>query len=349
MKVKALRIISLMLLLVLLLSSCGGVTDNDGAETTVASTTATTVDTTVATTASTTVQTEPLEEILIDRPDKEVINILMIGNSLCFYYVEELAGIAAANGKEINVCNLYYSGCSLEQHWNFYTNNEAKCQFWHTNSKGRLERPIKTLTDALGYAKKRLGSDWDVITLQQDSSVLTKAQSLPYAEKLYDVIKTSSPDALLYWHQQGTFELVTGNDNPPQKFYALDTIEQQQQQHKAIRELAYMVAEAEGVNVIPVGDAWEIAHADSAIGQTLCRRKGINNDLGDYGHEGDIGGGQYLNACVWYEVLMAESCIGNTWRPTDYELSEEKIEILQRAAHEAVAAVYGADYARVVE
>ena len=42
---------------------------------------------------------------------------------------------------------------------------------------------------------------------------------------------------------------------------------------------------------------------------------------------------------------MGKSCIGNTWRPK-YELSEEKIAILQAAAHEAVAAVYGPGYAK---
>lgn len=50
----------------------------------------------------------------------------------------------------------------------------------------------------------------------------------------------------------------------------------------------------------------------------------------------DIGGGQYLNACVWFETLSGLSCLGNTFRP-DYELSETLIEVLQQAAHEAVA------------
>ena len=96
---------------------------------------------------------------------------------------------------------------------------------------------------------------------------------------------------------------------------------------------------------MPTGDAWEIARRNELIGTTLCRRKSINGGEGDYYHDGDIGGGQYLNACVWYEVLMGKSCIGNTWRP-NYELSEEKIAILQAAAHEAVAAVYGPGYAQ---
>ena len=105
------------------------------------------------------------------------------------------------------------------------------------------------------------------------------------------------------------------------------------------------MAEENGVKLVPSGDAWEIARKSEIVGTTLCQRLAINNGEGDYYHDGDIGGGQYLNACVWYEVLFGESCIGNTWRPT-YELSEEKIAVLQAAAHEAVAAVYGADHAK---
>ena len=81
------------------------------------------------------------------------------------------------------------------------------------------------------------------------------------------------------------------------------------------------------------------------IGNNLSRSLKQNRPEGDYKHDGDIGGGMYVNACVWYEVLMGESCVGNKWRP-DYDLSEEKIAALQEAAHAAVAAVYGPGYAK---
>jgi hypothetical protein len=48
-----------------------------------------------------------------------------------------------------------------------------------------------------------------------------------------------------------------------------------------------------------------------------------------------VGGGQYLNACVWFEVITGKSCVGNSFRP-DYALSAEKVEVLQQAAHQAV-------------
>ena len=342
MKRALISLLSLLLVAVMLLSSCAPIPDGNPDDTA-------NPEAEETTTAK---KTDPIvEEILIPRPEKDVVNILMIGHSLCFYYVEELAGIAAANGKEINVCNFYYSGCSLEQHWNFYLNNSRETEFFITTDKDGKKGQHYTLIEALDYAKRKLGSDWDVISLQ-DTKYYTlvegaeggKAHALPYAEKLYDLIRQRHPDTMLYWHQFWAYELGWGIDKEDPREH-VDTPERQLAEHNAIKELAYTVAEAEGVNVIPSGDAWVLAWKNPKIGQTLCYRLRSNNNLGDKNHDGDIGGGQYLNACVWYEVLFAESCLGNTWRPL-YDLSEEKIAILQQAAHDAVAAVYGADYAR---
>ena len=56
-----------------------------------------------------------------------------------------------------------------------------------------------------------------------------------------------------------------------------------------------------------------------------------------------MGGGQYLNAAVWFEVITGQSVIGNTYRPvykyngTEIPLnSEMTYERLQEAAHQAV-------------
>ena len=78
--------------------------------------------------------------------------------------------------------------------------------------------------------------------------------------------------------------------------------------------------------------------------EELCARLGKgNNHEGDYYHAGDIGGGQYLTACVWFETLTGLSCIGNPYRPVYtyngqvYELNEGiTYEALQQFAHQAV-------------
>ena len=58
-------------------------------------------------------------ERVIPPQEDDVIDILMIGNSFCSYYVQELAGVAAADGIKMRVCNVYYSGCRMDQHYNW--------------------------------------------------------------------------------------------------------------------------------------------------------------------------------------------------------------------------------------
>ena len=55
------------------------------------------------------------------------------------------------------------------------------------------------------------------------------------------------------------------------------------------------------------------------------------------------GGGQYLNACVWFEIITGQSCIGTSYVPTYehegeiYGLNEGiTAEQLQNAAYQAV-------------
>ena len=92
----------------------------------------------------------------------------------------------------------------------------------------------------------------------------------------------------------------------------------------------------------------ELIKNTPAIGNELWRSQKKNRPEGDYQHDGDLGGGQYLNACVWYEVLTRKSCVGNTWRPTTdlcgYTLDEDMIVALQNAAHKVVVAHYGNNY-----
>ena len=340
MRTKFLRFTALLLLLVMALGACGpaGGTDTDSTE----------VSDEVMT-RDPNVQDEIVRDIYIEREEKEVKNILMIGNSFCYYYVEELCGIASADGYELTVANLYKSGAKIVEHVNSLNNDTRVATLFVTTSKGRNKIAMLNTKETLEYAEKKLKGEWDVISLQNSGafSLLgdvenTEKNTLPQAKELYDYIKENYPEASLYWHQPWAYEIGYGKDKS--EAYQMNDVEHRTNMHKINKNVAQKVANENGVKIMPTGDAWEIARKSEIVGTTLCQRKGINGDEGDYYHDGDIGGGQYLNACVWYEVLMGKSCIGNTWRPK-YELSEEKIAILQAAAHEAVAAMYGPGYA----
>lgn len=260
----------------------------------------------------------------------KTMNVLMIGNSFCYYYVQELYAMAYMAGYKLNLCNLYEAGCYVEEHWTWLNDDSPNYDFWITDSAGRWKhQTIKTFKEAVAYA------DWDVISLQQHFAPFitgSTADALktctPYVKDLYAYLKTNCPDAELYWHETWAYEV--GHRSMP------DAATQTKQQISILEASAFL-SEENGVALIPSGHAWTLARADDAVGDTLC--------LDDNLHDGESEGGQYLNACVWFEVLFRQSCVGNGWRPV-YFLKEQKLLALQQHAHDAVAAVYGEDYAK---
>ena len=148
------------------------------------------------------------------------------------------------------------------------------------------------------------------------------------ADNLFDHFESLHPDAKLYWHNTWAYQVGYSEK--------IATPADQILRQNNINDVSQLVADRNSVDQIPAGQAWAIARR--TVGDDLCKS--------DMLHDGDVGGGQYLNACIWFEVLTGKSCIGNTWRPTDYRLDEEKIIGLQKAAHQAVAEMYGADYVK---
>lgn len=101
-----------------------------------------------------------------------------------------------------------------------------------------------------------------------------------------------------------------------------------------------------GMPIVPSGAAWSYARNGVTIDGTEYKIPASSTGIltKDFYHDGETPGGQFMNACVWYEVLTGNSCIGNTWRPA-YALDEDRALALQQIAHKAVADLYGEDFA----
>lgn len=259
------------------------------------------------------------------------MNILMVGNSFCYYFCDELFGMLIAAGIKAKVCNVYYSGCILEQHHTWWKTGAGPYEFITHDENGR--HCLENVT--LEYCLQQ--DNWDIISLQEGSSVMRKgnptealAKSAQYRQDLYGLFAQKCPQAKLYCQQTWAYQI--GFDEGG---YIVDAAEQAAY-HERQRTFALGVCKENKVARIPSGDAWKLVR-DSGY-DNLCARIAKNNGLGDNYHDGDIGGGQYLNACVWFQVLTGRSCIGNSFRP-DYELSENLIALLQNSAHQAVSAL----------
>lgn len=267
----------------------------------------------------------------------DTINLLMIGNSGCYYYVEELYGLAEAAGIKMRICNVYYSGCTLNQHWTWWMTKEANYDYFTTDENGRVKAEGKV---NLEWCLQQ--QNWDFISLQEGNTSIRSATTNAafaarqmYLNDLVGYLKKQFPMSKFYWQQNGSYQIGYNRS------FRVDSIEDQRNDTKKYYDFAVMVCDQYNLTLIPKGQASLLVKEGGY--DNLCARLGIGtNHAGDYYHDGDIGGGQYLTACVWFEVLTGKSCIGNPYRP-EYTYKGEKFTVdeslilkLQEAAHTAV-------------
>ncbi|MBQ3147091.1 MAG: DUF4886 domain-containing protein [Oscillospiraceae bacterium] len=277
----------------------------------------------------------------------DVLNVLMIGNSYCYYYVEELYELAKAAGIQMRVCNVYGDGCSLEKHYTWWKSGQSNYQYFETFG------PRKTKTDSVGLEWCLAQHNWDVISLQLGGNMMRKHTAdqvldltREHRAQLYGYLKKRFPNAKHYFQQTWTYEI----GHTKQDGFVMQDLAQQIAHTENVRQMGIGICRENQVDCINTGDAWEIYRAfceHNGISHNLCARlgkaKGDDPHGGDGTHDGDIGGGQYLNACVWFEILTGLDCRGNSYVPRyTYEGKEYglikgvNVSDLQNAAHQAV-------------
>ena len=275
--------------------------------------------------------------------EDDVIELLMIGNSFCSYYVQELAAMAAADGINLRVCNVYYSGCRIDQHYNWWIAGEAPYHFYETTAG---HDRIGTNNVSLEWCLAQ--GEWDFISLQTARHLTYNMdeeieRNKPYMDALVGYLREQFPETKLVWHQTWTYEIGKASNG------VKTDAASQLANHERILNYSLHACEEYDLIRVNTGDAWKVLRDEGY--RKLCYRLGKKVDdapdhSGDNYHDGDIGGGQYLNACVWYEVLTGNSCLGNTYRPVykyngvEYPMeSEMTYERLQEVAHQVVEAM----------
>lgn len=263
--------------------------------------------------------------------EKDTLYILTAAASNSYYFLDELYGLFAAAGIKAKVCSLMKSSTGINAFYQHWKNDENVFRLIIHDERGRTDIEDMGLDRALDYY------DWNVFNMQEGTGPhRTKTPQCVADERreahkaLLEHIRGRIPNAKLYYQEIWSYDIGFDRFN-----YQMTSVEQQLDFSARIKEYTDLVCEEFDLDTIPCGSAWVIARRSPLAGK-LCARLAVNDGEGDYYHDGDIGGGQYLNACVWFETLSGLSCLGNTFRP-DYELSETLIEVLQQAAHEAVA------------
>lgn len=244
----------------------------------------------------------------------DTIRILCIGNSFSWDAVEqELAPLCEAGEQPIIIGNLYYGGCSLEQHHTFLLKDTAAYSFRY------IEHGVRTPNEGYSLRQALKLMQWDYVSFQQashDSGIQSSYE--PYLGELIDSVRAYQPNAQLCWMQTWSYSQDAKHPNFPryQKSQQImdDSI------HCATLALCERYPE---LTLIPCGKAITFAR-QTKLGDTLCRD----------GYHLNYEYGRYTAACVWYELLTGKNCKSNPYIGPKMTKNQQKLT--QQSAHKAM-------------
>ena len=288
--------------------------------------------------------------------DDDTLRILMVGNSFCSYYTDELYHLLMENLPEgvdkVEVYNLYASGRTITAHYNLW-NNQSAGDYYLYRRVGNDRVSLSpnggwTLEEALSVA------NWDYISLQGKTSSGSYAngeagcdamiaEMEPMVEALLGRFHEMFPYTQLLWHRTWNQEVgrVSGDFVYTEEYNA--------RYDPGMQYVCDYMTE-----VFDQDKPYDLIQVNSGAAWTEARRLNEELDLLPYGglcagndrntfgdgrpnsgdgqHDGDIGGGQLLNAYMWYMTITGDSDLtDNTFKP-DYEMSDELWNMLKQAA-----------------
>lgn len=283
----------------------------------------------------------------------KTIRLLTVGNSFSHNATHYLGDIAKANGDNLILREDNIGGSSFDIHL-------KKLEVWQKDPKSKLGQ----YTEGKGLQDDLIEKKWDFITIQQASIKSHDVNTYrPYAKQIADFIRKYAPDTTLIMHQ--TWEYRVDDARFSVKEPKPGEPKTQADMYAGLKSAYSTIAKELNMGLIPVGDAFHAANRDPQWGYKVPTvpfdsKSAKPGDLPDQTHSLNVGwnwkkqpdgkmklgmdghhanmAGEYLGACVWYEVLFGKSVEGNAFVPK--ELDAGYAEFLQSTAHRVV---HGAD------
>ena len=276
--------------------------------------------------------------------EAKTVKLLTIGNSFSANATHYLGDLAKAGGHTLIHQPLVIGGASFQVHAEKAQKHEAD-----PKDKAGLYTSGRGLKENLELQK------WDYVTIQQASIKSHDfATYQPYAGWLRDYITKHAPQAKLLVHETWEYR----KDDP--RFTRPGDLKSQEEMYTGLRSAYDKIAAEFNARIIPTGDAFHLADTDPKwayqtdttfnpkaakqpelpnqthslhVGWHWKKQKNGKTTLVMDGHHANMAG-EYLGACVWYEVLFGESSVGNTFMPKGMDPTDARY--LQETAHRAV-------------
>ena len=232
------------------------------------------------------------------------MNVLAIGNSFSQDAARYLHGIAAADGTDLTVVNLYIGGCSLERH---RQNLEADARAYSLEFNGESTGFFVSIRDSLA------ARNWDVVTIQQASHFSNDFGTYePGLSALAAAVRGSCPDAKLFVHETWAYEEGSSRLRDMMHY---DTQDAMFADVKSAYERAAEAIHADGM--IRAGEAFQTLYH--------LNLKPYQRDT----FHASLGSGRYVLGLVWYRTLTGRTVTGNGFRAFDEPIDEDYIRRAQ--------------------
>jgi hypothetical protein len=284
--------------------------------------------------------------------EPKTVRLLTIGNSFSANATKYLKDLATAGGHTLIHNSLVIGGSSFQVH----------------ADKTKAEGKARLYSDGRDLIANLTANQWDYVTIQQASIKSHDYGTYqPHADFLRNLITKHAPQAKLLIHQTWAYRV----DDPRFAVKAPKPGEPktQEEMYRGLTAAYDKLATEVEAKIIPVGDAFFQADTDTKWGfkpdpkpfdpktakqpelplQTHSlhvgwawkkSKDGKKTVLSMDGHHANLAG-EYLGACVWYEVLFGESPVGLSFMPKGLEA--EHAAFFQRTAHQAVTTRLKAD------
>jgi len=283
--------------------------------------------------------------------EAKTVKLLTIGNSFSANATHYLGDLAKAGGHTLVHQPLVIGGSSFQVH-------AEKAQKHEADPKDKAG----LYTSGRGLKENLVLQKWDYVTIQQasiKSHDFTTYQ--PSAGWLRDYVSKHAPQAKLLVHE--TWEYRKDDPRFTKPSDKAGEPKTQDEMYNGLRSAYGKIAAEFGARIIPTGDAFHLAdtdpnwayQTDATFNPKVAKPSELPNQthslhvgwrwnkpktggaltLGMDGHHANMAG-EYLGACVWYEVLFGENPVGNTFIPQG--LDPKDALFLQETAHRAVIA-----------
>ncbi len=224
------------------------------------------------------------------------IKILAIGNSFSEDATAYLEPIAASANVFAKVRNVFYPGCSLQEHYHFYKTGSKPYDFEKNGCA--IDNKKYSLVEIL---KK---DEWDIITFQQSSpNSGVDSTYEPFLTELLKIAKKHCPRANFWLHRTWAYDY--NSDWKAFNNYNNDRDIMFSEISKATNHMAQL----HHLSIIPVGDYIQEIRKnevfDTRNGVPLYR---------DGGHLSYFAG-RYLAGLVWFRYLLQGEVSGVKYKP----------------------------------